>query len=205
MRIGIDVDDVLVESLPDYVVRFGHRFGCEVPLAEAAWEIFRRHPEISPAALDEFFAELEATEFLGTRPIYSEAVAGIRALHRRGHVLLVVTGRLPDHEKHTRRILQQAGLLDLFEALFHRSGMGEATVDYKRRIIREHRLDLLIDDELHVAMGVALAGIPVLLVDRPWNQGTLPAGITRVGNWSEILAQADSPTDRGSPEADSRV
>ncbi|HTU02360.1 MAG TPA: hypothetical protein VMG58_11110 [Candidatus Sulfotelmatobacter sp.] len=191
MRIGIDLDDVMVESLPDYVRRFGREFGCEVPVAEAAWEIFRRHPEISPAALAAFFAELERTEFLATRPVYPAAAAGVRALARAGHELLIVTGRLAAHLEQTRRILQKAALLDIFRALVHRPGMEEGAAPYKRRIVRECHLDLLIDDELHVARGVAEAGVAVLLVDRPWNQGLLPDGIARVKDWVEILAQVE--------------
>jgi len=29
--------------------------------------------------------------------------------------------------------------------------------------------------------------VPVLLFDRPWNQGELPGGITRVTNWNHVL------------------
>jgi uncharacterized HAD superfamily protein len=69
--------------------------------------------------------------------------------------------------------------------LVHRD--GEVTIEYKPRIIREMRLDLLIEDELHVALAVADVPIPVLLFDRPWNQAELPPGITRVTNWGEVL------------------
>jgi hypothetical protein len=43
LRIGIDVDDVLAESLPAYLEAFRRRFGREVKIEEAAWEIFRRY------------------------------------------------------------------------------------------------------------------------------------------------------------------
>jgi uncharacterized HAD superfamily protein len=185
LRIGIDVDDVLAESLPAYMEAFRRRFGHEVRAEEAAWEIFRRYPEISATQMGGFFGELEASDFLGNRPLYPEAVAAVRALAANGHRLFVVTGRLTQHRDHTRRLLEREGLLEVFEALVHRE--GEVTAEYKPRVIREMRLDLLIEDELHVALAAAGVPIPVLLFDRPWNQSDLPSGITRVKTWDQVL------------------
>lgn len=185
LRIGIDVDDVLAESLPGYLEAFRRRFGREVRIEEAAWEIFRRYPEISATQMWGFFSELEASDFLGTRPVYPEAVGAVKALAANGHRLFVVTGRLTQHRDHTRRLLQRAGLLEFFEELVHRD--NEAATDYKPRIVREMKLDLLVEDELHVALAAADVPIPVLLFDRPWNQGELPPGITRVSDWDQVL------------------
>jgi len=195
LRIGIDVDDVLAESLPGYIERFRRRFGHVVKVEEAAWEIFRRYPEISSTQMWGFFDELEASDFLGTRPVYPEAVEAVRRLAADGHRLFVVTGRLTQHRDHTRRLLQKAGVLELFEELVHRD--GETAAEYKPRIVRELRLDVLIEDELHVALAAAEVPIPVLLFDRPWNQADLPRGISRVSDWAQVLhlvaAQAAAP------------
>ena len=179
------MDDVLAESLPAYLDAFRRRFGHTVRIEEAAWEIFRRYPEISATQMWGFFAELEASDFLGSRPVYPEAVEAVRSLATQGHRLFVVTGRLSQHKEHTRRLLEGAGLLEFFEELVHRD--GEATLHYKPRVVRELALDLLIEDELHVALAAAEVPIPVLLFDRPWNQGNLPAGITRVADWDHAL------------------
>jgi len=185
LRIGIDVDDVLAESLPGYLEAFRRRFGHDVKLEDAAWEIFRRYPEISAAQMWGFFSELEASDFLGTRPVYPEAANAMRTLAAEGHRLFVVTGRLSQHQEHTRRMLQRAGLLELFEELVHRD--GEPSAEYKPRIVRELKLDLLIEDELHVALAAAEVPIPVLLFDRPWNRADLSPGITRVTDWDQVL------------------
>lgn len=185
LRIGIDVDDVLAESLPGYLEAFRRRFGHEVRIEEAVWEIFRRYPEIPETQMWGFFDELEASNFLSTRPVYPEAVRAVRGLAADGHRLFVVTGRLTQHREHTRRLLECAGLLEVFEELVHRG--EEASADYKPRIVREMKLDLLIEDELHVALAAADVPIPVLLFDRPWNQAELPPGITRATDWDHAL------------------
>jgi len=185
LRIGVDVDDVLTESLPGYLEAFQRHFGREVKVEDAAWEIFRRYPEIPAAQMWGFFAELEATDFLGTRPVYPEAVEAMRALATDGHRLVVVTGRLLAHRDHTRRLLEKAGIARLFEDLVHRD--GEASAEYKPRVVRERRLDLLIEDELQVAVATASVSAPVLLFDRPWNRGGLPPAVTRVRSWGDVL------------------
>ena len=175
LRIGIDVDDVLTESLPGYLDAFRRYFGHEVRIEDAAWEIFRRYPQISASRIGEFFAELEATDFLGTRPIYPEAVAAVRQLAAADHRLVVVTGRPATYREHTRRLLRGAGILECFEDLVHRD--GEAAAVYKPRIVRERRLDLLIEDERALALATAnsnglsswrtysaLIPIPILLI-----------------------------------------
>jgi hypothetical protein len=184
LRIGIDVDDVLTESLPGYLDAFDRYFGCKVNIEEAAWEISRRYPQISPTQMGGFFAELEATDFLSTRPVYPEAVEAVRRLAAAGHRLIVVTGRLMIHQEHTRRLLRDSSILHCFEELIHRD--GETAEEYKPRIARERRLDLLIEDELHVALATARIPVPVLLFDRPWNQGDLPGGVTRVREWDQV-------------------
>ena len=75
-------------------------------------------------------------------------------------------------------------MVDLFEELVHRD--GETAAEYKPRIVRELRLDLLIEDELHVALAAAEVPVPVLLFDRPWNQADLPCGMRRVSSWDEV-------------------
>lgn len=185
LRIGIDVDDVLVESLPGYLEAFRSHFGRDVKIEDAAWEIFPRYPEISAAEMRRFFTKLDEMDFLGSRPFHPEAVAAMQALAGAGHRLVVVTGRLQEHRHYTQRLLRSAGVAELFEELVHRD--GETAVEYKPRVIRERRLDLLIDDELHVAVASARVPVPVLLFDRPWNQGELPAGITRVTNWAQVV------------------
>jgi hypothetical protein len=185
LRIGVDVDDVLVESLPGYLMAFRSYFGRDVEIEDAAWEIFARYPEIPAEEMWRFFAKLDETDFLGTRPVYAEAATAMRALAGAGHRLVVVTGRLLAHRDRTRRLLQNAGIAELFEDLVHRD--GEAAAEYKPRVVRERRLDLLIEDERHVAVAAALVPVPVLLFDRPWNQGELPGGITRVTNWNHVL------------------
>ncbi|MCZ7627327.1 MAG: hypothetical protein M5R38_17615 [Candidatus Methylomirabilis sp.] len=56
MRIGIDLDDVLADSLPHYLQAFNARFGFDVGPADAAWRIADRFPQIPRQEADDFFS-----------------------------------------------------------------------------------------------------------------------------------------------------
>jgi uncharacterized HAD superfamily protein len=60
---------------------------------------------------------------------------------------------------------------------------------HKSGAASELQLDVFIEDELAVATAVGETAIPVLLFDRPWNQGVLPGNLRRVRSWTEALIQ----------------
>jgi uncharacterized HAD superfamily protein len=80
---------------------------------------------------------------------------------------------------------------NVFRSLHFTNGFG-ATDDVPKRSKSEVCTDIgasiLVDDALEHAVDVAQKGIPVLLPDRPWNQGSLPIGVTRIHSWDEMLS-----------------
>ncbi|MFQ5848739.1 MAG: HAD family hydrolase [Candidatus Methylomirabilales bacterium] len=199
LRIGIDIDDVLADSLPAYLRAFNRRFGLEIPEAEAGWEIFRRYPEIPADELEAFFAELYRADFLGSRPLVPGAREGVERLHRAGHCLFIITGRLRRDRDITARWMGQAGLSAFFEAIVDRDGTDAPL--HKRRAVEELRLDVLLEDEYAVALAAAEIAGRVLLFDRPWNQGSLPGHAVRIHSWSEVGPCLSGRTNRGKSAA----
>ncbi|MCI0408785.1 MAG: hypothetical protein L0191_09515 [Acidobacteria bacterium] len=187
MRIGIDLDDVLVDSLPHYLTAFNRRFGMEVSLADAAWRMYRRYPHIPRGEIDNFFSGLIEAGFFASRPLLPGAMEALERLTEEGHGLFIITGRAPQDEAITRKWLNEAGLTGYFSALVH-EGI-EPVGRYKSEAALELRLDLFVEDELAAAIAVGEARIPVLLYDQPWNRGALPANVRRVCSWSEALRQ----------------
>ncbi len=195
MRIGVDIDDVIVETLPAYVRAFEVRFGRQVPLAQATWELFELHPDIPSAERLAFFDELRGSRFMFTRPPHPDAPPAVRALREAGHTLIVVSGRPLSHLADTEDMLRAIGIRDCFAEIVHRD--GQTIPAYKGRVARDRRLDVLVEDEFPAACAVAEAGVPVLLMDRPWNRGPLPPRMVRVTSWAEALARLAA----GPPEA----
>lgn len=187
MKIGIDIDDVLADSLPYFVRAFSRRFGLEVDLADAAWQISERFPQIPHREAHDFFSELIEAGFFSSRPLLPGAKDAVERLAEDGHRLYIITGRAPKDEAVTRNWLTHVGLLSRFEAVVHRA--RESVGRHKSGAACELQLDLFIEDELVVASAVAETAIPVLLFDRPWNRGSLPRNVQRVRSWTEVLTQ----------------
>ncbi len=186
MRIGVDIDDVIVETLPGYIHAFEARFRRRVPLAQAHWDPFEFHPDIPAPDRLAFFDELRGSRFMFTRPVHPDAPPAVRALKAAGHTLIIVSGRPQSHLLETEEMLERIGIRDCFAEIVHRD--GQTIPAYKERAAQDHRLDVLVEDEFPAARAVAQAGVPVLLMDRPWNQGPLPPRILRVASWGEALA-----------------
>lgn len=191
MRIGIDIDDVIADSLPAYLAAFNRRFGLEIPISEAGWEVFRRYPDISMDEVRAFFAELYQADFLGSRPLVPGARQGVEWLHRAGHGLFIITGRLRSDRDITQRWMQTQGLASYFHQIADRDGL-EAPL-HKRRAAEQLRLDVLLEDEYAVALAAAEVPVQVLLFDRPWNQGPVPSHVFRVRSWPEAVAHIGRP------------
>lgn len=187
MRIGIDLDDVLADSLPYFTQAFNRRFGLDIQLGDAAWRIADRFPHIPRQEADDFFTKLIADGFFSSRPLFPGAKEAVEALTEDGHRLYIITGRSPQEEPITRRWLAHVGMASHFEAVLHRT--REPVGHHKSSAASELQLDLFIEDEPVVARAVSEAAIPVLLFDRPWNQDPLPDNIRRVRSWHEALTQ----------------
>ncbi len=187
MKIGIDLDDVLAISLPHYLQAFNRRFGLTVDLADGAWRIFDRFPQIPRREAHDFFSELIEDGFFLSRPLMPGAREAVESLAEEGHRLFIVTGRAARDEAATRSWLEQVGLLRHFGAVVH--NRIEPVHRYKSGAAFELQLDLFIEDELAVATAVAETAIPVLLFDHPWNQGDLPENVQRVRSWADVLGR----------------
>lgn len=187
MRIGVDIDDVLVETMPAYLRAFEEHFGRAVPLAQASWDPFAHFPDIPPQERLAFFDSLRRDRFMFTRPLLPDAPPAVRALAASGHTLVILSGRPRPHLRETEAMLERMGLRDYFAEIVHRD--GDTIPDYKRREAGRLGLDVLVEDEFPAARAVAQAGVPVLLMDRPWNQGPLPPRVLRVASWPEALAR----------------
>ena len=187
MKIGIDIDDVLDDSLPHYLQAFNRRFGLEVELADGAWRIGERFPHIPQQETDAFFSELIEAGFFSSRPLIPHAKEAVEALAGDGHRLYIITGRSPQDEANTRCWLTHVGVLTHFEAVMHRT--LDPVGRHKSGAASRLQLDLFIEDELAVALAVSETAIPVLLFDHPWNQGPLPGNVHRIRSWGEALTR----------------
>ena len=113
-------------------------------------------------------------------PAVPGAVESLQALNGE-YELIAITARHPDRTEVTLEVTKRlfGSLFQDIHFLGHLKSKGDFCV--------EHDITCMVDDALHNAQSVGGKGIPVFLLDRPWNQGTLPLNTTRVLDWAEIM------------------
>jgi hypothetical protein len=123
-------------------------------------------------------------------PAVAGAIDGLRFLQSRGDILVSATSRPAEIRDLTLDLLTSYGVMHLFEEfhfLGHWHGGPHGQHVTKASVCREVEVELFVEDSLSHAQIIATAGIPVLLLDTPWNQGETPPLVTRVPNWEKIL------------------
>jgi len=182
LKIGIDIDNVISDSYPAYIDRFNEVYQTNIRYEEIVdfyylekyWKENGRRKSFSIELL------LHDEEFQLTLPPFNQAREIIRKWHKKGFLIHYITARPPFTEKVTKKWLRMHGFF------------AGATVDFcdyrsdakfKKEVADKLDIDILIEDSKEIAETVK---IPVLLLDRPWNQGNLPGNVFRVKSWEEI-------------------
>ena len=188
MRIGIDFDETIADSMAMILKLHNEQYGTKYKREEVTEyhveNIWGGSKEEWTAKLDEFFSAKNARHL---DPVVG-AIAAIDALKHAGHELYIVTARRDINAEATERWLTKH-----FSSTFKSVHYGNVRSDdpakkrEKAEICKELGVELMIDDHMGVAKNCSEAGIKVLLLDQPWNQGELPPGVTRVYSWEEIV------------------
>src|SRR5262249_13799854 len=128
--------------------------------------------KIESKAMDRF----HSVECLGL-PVMPCALEALRELDSLGAVVGIVTGR-PTHTGHlTAKWLADKAIP--YSWFKHTNDKATASNGW----------NLFVDDAVHHALAVKARGIPVCLMDYPWNRSlSSTPGITRVSGWQEIVA-----------------
>jgi uncharacterized HAD superfamily protein len=180
VRIGLDLDGVIVNSVPRWIEvlnrEAGTRFGPD------DYPDAYQNPTL--AAVSDYY-ELEL--LIAPRPVPG-APEAVSALRRAGHHLVVVTARTPRVRKLTEAWLDYYGI--------HADRLHFLEGGSKVPVIRAEGLDVLVEDAPHNALAVAGAGIPVLLFDAPYNRAVHHPLIQRCRGWDEVLAQIEALGER---------
>lgn len=190
MRIGIDIDDVLADTLPAFVRFNNERFGGRWELEHfhtAHWEdVLRLTSEEMADRLEIFF---DSPLFRSVNPA-TEAISTLASL-RADHELHIVSARWDRIVDFTEVWLDHH-----FPGFFR--GVHFAANHYtpradprggrrtKDQLLADHGLDVLIEDSLEYADRCLQNGFRVVLFDRPWNRSGTDPRYHRVRGWGEV-------------------
>ena len=189
MRIGIDFDDVVADTLDALMRMHNEQFGSNLTrpdfISYHLEEVWGGTREEAVKKIDAFFTKDQRKEI---EPMMG-ALAGIEALKKQGHELYIVTGRSEKDVAQTEQWIEHH-LADIFAGVHYASffDLEKNTPRKKLDICKELGIEIMIDDNLPTALECAAGGIKALLFDQPWNpHDSLPPGITRVHTWEDVV------------------
>jgi uncharacterized HAD superfamily protein len=186
LKIGLDIDGVVADSFPIFLEELNKHYGKNVTeinnydmtkLYDVAWE-----------DLDAFFEQNIEYLFFEPRPMEG-ALENINAWLKAGHEIIYVTARRPGAEERvTLRWFERHGITS--DSIIFTGGVS------KTFAVKDFGLDVFVEDFMSNALEIAAIGVPVLLLDAPYNQGKLPEGVTRCCNWEEIKSEIEQLAQR---------
>lgn len=186
MKIGLDLDDVIVDFMNTFVsfynIRYDPSFKYKDLTSFYLWEVgVGKNKEEAVKIVDEF----HNSEYFNNMPFIPGAKRGIARLND-GNKLHIITSRPLRFMRKTEDFLKKHFSKEGFE-LYFSSGLHKQG-ETKAEICKRLGLDLFLEDCLDYAKGCREKNIPVLLFDKPWNQNS-NGEFNRVYSWSDALRE----------------
>ena len=189
MKIGIDLDNVLVDYMGGFCRFYNNKEGTNFSINDfesyniwktiggGMWRTIRLVKEFYHS---DFFDEIE---------LIDGAEEGLRELSRE-HSPSVITARFKYYKEKTERFFDER-LADIDLRCFFTGFINPKR--RKLKVCKREGIDLMVEDNVGCALAIAKKGIPVLLFERPWNKNGKSEGlhenITPVKNWDKILGE----------------
>ncbi|NLI92699.1 MAG: hypothetical protein GX434_10980 [Peptococcaceae bacterium] len=175
-KIGLDIDGVVADSFPVFIAELNKHYGKNVTEIDD-YDIAKVYG-VPWDDMDSFFNENMEYLFSTPEPM-AGALETIRYFQDKGNEIFFVTARRCGGEERVT--------LDWFE----RHGIPRDKAIFaggasKTFAVRELGINVFVEDFMSNALEIASIGVPVLLLDTPYNQGKTPKGVTRCYNWREI-------------------
>lgn len=187
IKIGVDMDEVLCELFLSLTDRFNTINGTFHNVRDIQHydleKLYGCTKEELGGLLREFFISKDHTTMV---PIVG-ALEGIEKI--KDFDLIIISAR-PEHTRNKTEEWLHKHFPNIFSDIHligDPSGLGGMALS-KGEFAKELGIQVFIEDSLTNAKNIASYGIPVLLLDRTWNQGELPPLVTRAFSWEEAVS-----------------
>ena len=183
MKIGIDVDEVIVEFLESFLEfynsSYNKNFKKEDFYVYLIEEIIGGTPDDAVQLLDEYGYNKEVKLVEG-------AFRAIKELSK-SHELIILTARHPKYKEITNNFLKKY-FGDIFLDILYTGEIFVKEGITKADLCKNFNIKLIIEDNMVFSFECAKKGIKVFLLDKPWNQNYKEhENISKVYHWNEIL------------------
>ena len=185
LKIGVDFDDVLFEFNYGFMQYYNSLYGTTHKKEDI--KDYQLHILVG-GTKEDIFDLIDTFYSSGNHGKVMPVLGAVENMaHLEPHELFLISAR-PEQtrdavnewlDKHFPGLFKNIYLTGLYR------GVGVRT-QTKEGLALSLNLDIFIEDAIKQALKISEAGIPVLLIDTPWNQGELPVNVTRVYSWEEI-------------------
>ena len=184
MKIGVDIDEVVVEFFKKYLKLFNKRFGKNLIFEDIVkyeiWDLTDVSQEETLRVLDEFgssesFFRIQLVK--GAKEVLDEFF--------KSHEIFFITSRPEKAKEQTWKFFEERFQNSPFKIIFSGDMFGGNKTKFE--ICKELGIPILIEDRRKYALDCAQNGIRVLLMDKPWNQNCEHENLVRVKSWKEIM------------------
>jgi len=176
LRIGLDFDDTLMPTREAMVELLNAAHGTSIDVNACTEFFFTQRWNYTRPMFTEFFTRHEAT--IHPRAPFEGVLETLKAWAEAAD-FYVITGRPECWKNSAVQWLERHGI-SVRDVLCTEGGPGKAAG------VKAHGISLFIDDRPDFVAEIAQAGVPVLLLDRPYNQGFAHPMVARVKDWHEI-------------------
>ncbi|MFA4960680.1 MAG: DNA polymerase II large subunit [Candidatus Pacearchaeota archaeon] len=191
MKIGVDVDDVLCDTM---------RLFLKFIMGEKG--INKNFDDVKSYNLKKNFGfELEESNMLYKKmldefqiDLISGAADSVKKLHE-NHDIIFITSRQLIHKEKTESFLKTYFIDN--PIVYFSSDYNSDQGRNKEEICRELGIGVIIEDNDEHSLRYAQNGICVLLLDKPWNKNIFHENIVRCNGWEEVLNQVEKIVGRG--------
>ena len=176
VAIGLDFDDTLMLTREAIVELLNATYGTHVRVEDCTEFSLSRRWNLDRAQFLSFFTQHE--ERIHRQPPMPDMKATLDSWSGKAD-FYVITGR-PECWRQSACDWLQRHDISVRDVICADSA-GE-----KASAVSSHGLAFFVDDRADFGQGVAEAGVPTLLLDRPYNQGMAHPLVRRVKDWKEI-------------------
>jgi len=180
LKIGIDIDDTIVDFFEDFIHFCNEDNGLDLTIQDLIergfFGLLKTREEVV-LALEKYVE----TGRIYTRDVFEDFLNSFDKI--KCEDIFLITARSFDNPEKTKEFLKQK--INGFD--FRIYYVKDHPEKNKLAIAKELGLDLIIEDSPKEAKLCSNGGIQVFLIDKPWNQGVSHEKIIRVNNWKEIM------------------
>lgn len=172
MRIGIDMDGVMVDTINHAAVEISKLLGYQITPDDVAHNL----GEIE--GIDEIFAKYGDEILCALNPM--DNVTDVLKELKKEHELYIISARFNQHYDASLKWLDKHGIC--VDNVIFTEGKGKAN------ICTGNGIELMVEDSARNAIEVADSGVKVLLLKTDYNRHINKDGIAFCENWIEIGA-----------------